>query len=62
MDYTEDQLATITQFTTDLESIVVINYNGLLEWMAGDGDLADYHAVWLHDDPYHYHMIPKKGD
>lgn len=57
MTYNEGQLDVIHQFTFNLNEITIKKFKDCHE---NGFDLANFHYIWLHDDPYNYHLVPRK--
>lgn len=61
--YTDSQLKTILQFIKkeDIDEIETMAYGTwtTLEDIALNKLYRTYKVVWLHDDPYQVHLIPK---
>lgn len=63
MKYTKSQLDIILQFIKE-EDIGEIEYMAFGTYTSLDGNqisrlMNTYKIVWLHDDPYQVHLIPK---
>lgn len=54
MEYTNNQKKTLSQYTSDYNTIKIID---ILEYKSDL--LKDYHVIWLWDDPYRIHLIPR---
>ncbi len=62
-NYTDSQLEIILQYVKE-ENIDEIETMAYGAWVALDGGAVSklehyYKIVWLHDDPYEVHLIPK---